>query len=72
VEEFFFLGLRQVEGINLERATERWGASYLKRWEDKIQNLAREGWVIIQGGQVRLAPHAHLISNEIFQEFVSV
>ena len=26
VEEFFFLGLRQVEGVNLEWARERWGA----------------------------------------------
>ena len=26
VEEFFFLGLRQVEGVNLELARERWGA----------------------------------------------
>jgi hypothetical protein len=43
VEEFFFLGLRQVEGVNLERARERWGASFLKRWEDKIQNLSAGG-----------------------------
>jgi oxygen-independent coproporphyrinogen-3 oxidase len=72
VEEFFFLGLRQVEGVNLNLARERWGASYLKRWEDKIQNLAREGWVISQGDRVIMAGHAYLVSNEIFQEFVSV
>jgi oxygen-independent coproporphyrinogen-3 oxidase len=71
VEEFFFLGLRQVEGVDLVLARERWGAEYLKRWEDKIANLRREGWVICQGGRVSLARHAYLISNEIFQEFVS-
>jgi len=71
VEEFFFLGLRQVEGVNLDLARERWGAANLKRWEDKIQNLAHEGWVVSQGDRVRLARHAYLISNEIFQEFVS-
>jgi oxygen-independent coproporphyrinogen-3 oxidase len=71
VEEFFFLGLRQVEGVNLELARERWGAGYLKRWEDKIQNLTREGWVVSQGDRVRMARHAYLVSNEIFQEFVS-
>ncbi len=72
VEEFFFLGLRQVEGVDLDLARERWGASGLKRWEDKIRGLAREGWVVCQGVRVRLARHAYLISNEIFQEFVCV
>jgi oxygen-independent coproporphyrinogen-3 oxidase len=71
VEEFFFLGLRQVEGVNLEQARERWGAGYLKRWEDKIHHLAHEGWVVFRGDRVRMAHHAYLISNEIFQEFVS-
>ena len=72
VEEFFFLGLRQVEGVNLALARERWGAGYLRRWEDKIQTLARDGWVIVQGDAVFLAPRAFLVSNEIFEEFVSV
>jgi oxygen-independent coproporphyrinogen-3 oxidase len=72
VEEFFFLGLRQVEGVNLEQARKRWGESYLKRWEEKIQTLAHEGWVVWQGDSVRMARRAYLVSNEIFQEFVSV
>ncbi len=72
VEEFFFLGLRQVEGVDLNSARERWGANCVERWEDKIFDLAREGWVVAQGSRVRLARHSYLISNEIFQEFVSV
>ncbi|MGA2986884.1 MAG: radical SAM family heme chaperone HemW [Terriglobia bacterium] len=72
VEEFFFLGLRQVEGVNLEQARERWGAAHLQRWDGKIHDLAQEGWVVVQGDSVRMAPHAYLVSNEIFQEFVSV
>jgi oxygen-independent coproporphyrinogen-3 oxidase len=72
VEEFFFLGLRQAEGVDLEWARERWGAGCLKHWEEKIKNLAEEGWVVNHGGRVRMARHAYLISNEIFQEFVSV
>jgi oxygen-independent coproporphyrinogen-3 oxidase len=71
VEEFFFVGLRQVEGINLDRAAARWGARYIDRWGEKIQSLAQEGWVIRQGARLRLARHAYLVSNEIFQEFVS-
>jgi len=69
-EEFFFLGLRQTEGVNLELARERWGAACLNPWEAKIKNLAAEGWVVNEGGRVRMSRHAYLISNEIFQEFV--
>jgi oxygen-independent coproporphyrinogen-3 oxidase len=72
VEEFFFLGLRQTEGVNLEQARERWGTRCLKPWEEKIQNLAPEGWMIREGNHVRLAPCAYLVSNEVFQEFVAV
>ena len=72
VEEFFFLGLRQVEGVDLAAARERWGREYLMPWERKVQSLKNEGWVICEGERVCLARHAYLISNEIFQEFVSV
>jgi oxygen-independent coproporphyrinogen-3 oxidase len=71
VEEFFFLGLRQVEGVNLSVARGRWGVDRLKPWEGKIQRLAMEGWLLREGDQVCMARHAYLISNEIFQEFVS-
>ena len=70
VEEFFYLGLRQAEGVDLNVAKERWGARCLEPWEDKIQNLTRDGWLLRQGDNVRMARHAYLISNEIFQEFV--
>ena len=70
-EEFFFLGLRQVDGVDLEFARQRWGPEFLKRWEKKIDRLSGEGWVVRRGGKVRLAHAAYLISNEIFQEFVS-
>ena len=71
VEEFFFLGLRQVDGVDLGIAWRRWGTEYLKPWEEKIENLKRQGWVEWEGARVKLAPRAYLISNEIFQEFVS-
>ena len=70
-EEFFFLGLRQVEGVDLDFLRQRWGPEFLKRWEDKIEYLCGQGWVVRRGGKVSLVPQAYLISNEIFREFVS-
>ena len=55
VEEFFFLGLRQVEGVDLNLARERWGAKCVERWEEKIRDLSHEGRVVVQGSLVRLA-----------------
>jgi len=72
VEEFFFLGLRQADGVDLDLARERWGERFLEPWEAKIRNLVRDDWVVADRTNVRLAHHAYLVSNEIFQEFVSV
>jgi oxygen-independent coproporphyrinogen-3 oxidase len=72
VEEFFFLGLRQSDGVNLGLAREHWGAACLRPSEEKIQHLVRKGWLASCGDNVRLASNTNLISNEIFQEFVSV
>jgi oxygen-independent coproporphyrinogen-3 oxidase len=71
LEEFFFLGLRQNDGVHLESARLRWGESEVGRWEPKLEALARDGWIERTSGRIALRPDAYLISNEIFQEFVS-
>ncbi len=71
VEEFFFLGLRQACGVDLNQARERWGADCLEPWEEKIAHLSREGLLIREGDHAWLPPKAYLLSNEIFQEFVA-
>jgi oxygen-independent coproporphyrinogen-3 oxidase len=72
MEEFFFLGLRQTEGINLAEVDRRWGREPLERWTEKLDSLAQGGWLERHNGRVRLAEKALLISNEIFQEFIAV
>jgi len=70
IEEFFFLGLRQREGVDFERAASRWGQGALDGWQTRVASLVRKGLLEAEGRHVRLAPHAYLISNEIFQEFL--
>ena len=72
LEEFFFLGLRQAEGVNLERARERWGRDRLSRSQERIEALTQDGLLIRSGDIIRLAGTAYLVSNEVFQEFVEV
>jgi oxygen-independent coproporphyrinogen-3 oxidase len=70
VEEFFFLGLRQVEGVSLVRARVRWGNDLLSRWQGSIEALAQNGLLRMAGDSLRLAETAYLVSNEVFREFV--
>jgi oxygen-independent coproporphyrinogen-3 oxidase len=72
LEEFFFLGLRQMSGIDLEEARRRWDPERVDRWALKIESLERDGLLVRQDGRLRLASNALLISNEVFQEFIGV
>lgn len=70
IEEFFFLGLRQRDGVDLGSAASSWGASAMERWQPRISSLLKRGMLEEADGYVRLAPHAYLISNEVFLEFL--
>lgn len=63
-EEHFFVGLRLREGI--EPTAGEWS-----RFEQPIRKWVEAGMLEREGARLRLSPHAVLISNEIFQEFVA-
>jgi oxygen-independent coproporphyrinogen-3 oxidase len=71
LEEFFFLGLRQRDGIDLEFARRQWGTEAVQPWEATISNLAGEGLLEHRRERVSLTPPAYLVSNEIFQQFLA-
>jgi oxygen-independent coproporphyrinogen-3 oxidase len=71
-EEFFFLGLRQREGVDLSVASSRWGYAALEPWGEVIALLVRDGLLEREGDRVRLAEKAYLLSNEVFERFVGV
>jgi len=70
LEEFFFLGLRLRQGVDLTVARRRWGRESVARWEPRIRGLAADGWLEVNDDRVRLPPRAYLVSNEVFQEFL--
>jgi len=72
LEEFFFLGLRQMEGVRLADARRRWGPERVERWALKIESLEHDGWLERQNGRLRLADKALLVSNEVFEKFIGV
>ena len=66
LDEELFLGLRQLEGIDLARVEKKYGVSLQAR----IAGLREQGLLEIDGTLLRLAP-AHLtVSNEVFVELL--
>lgn len=70
-EDTFILGLRQIEGIRYDRLSIHLNRNARSLFRNIIEPLMEEGWLIERDGTLRLAPHAVLISNEIFARFVN-
>jgi oxygen-independent coproporphyrinogen III oxidase len=66
LEEELFLGLRQLEGIDLHQIESQYGVAVAPRFE----RLASAGLVERQGSIVRLAPEKLSVSNEVFVELM--
>ncbi|MGH9375687.1 MAG: radical SAM family heme chaperone HemW [Terriglobia bacterium] len=70
-EEFFFLGLRQRQGVRLDHAQRVLAGVSLRYWEEKLQQLSTEGWLVERDGWYSLSDPALVVSNEIFQQFLT-
>ncbi|MGA8409665.1 MAG: radical SAM family heme chaperone HemW [Candidatus Acidiferrales bacterium] len=66
LEEELFLGLRQLDGIDLARIERRYDVNLRER----IAPLRRDGLVELEGTQLRLAPDRLTVSNEVFVELL--
>jgi putative oxygen-independent coproporphyrinogen III oxidase len=66
LEEELFLGLRQLEGIDLERIEREHHVSLRNR----IAPLAQQGLVELNGTRLRLATDRLTVSNEVFVELL--
>jgi len=66
LEEEFFLGLRQLDGIDLARIEQKYGV----KLSAKFDSLASAGLIQREGSVVRLAPGRLSVSNEVFVELM--
>ena len=66
LEEELFLGLRQLDGVDLERI-ER---AYEVNLRNRIAPLAAQGFLQLDGGRLRLAPDRLAISNDVLVELL--
>ena len=66
LEEELFLGLRQLDGIDIARIEQDYGVVLTGRFDP----LASAGLVERTGSVVRLAPEKLSVSNEVFVELL--
>jgi putative oxygen-independent coproporphyrinogen III oxidase len=69
-EDAFIFGLRQTDGIQYRSLSDLLGREADTLFRPIINPLLAEGWLIEQGGTLRLASKAVLVSNEIFGRFL--
>lgn len=71
LEENFFLGLRLTRGVNLQELSATFGEGVVANFRDAIRELARDGLMQKDGDYIRLTSRGRLLSNEVFQHFLS-
>jgi oxygen-independent coproporphyrinogen-3 oxidase len=72
LEETFFLGLRLNVGIDLQHIWEVFGAESANGVTEAIRELTLDGLLEQDADVVRLTRKGRLLSNEVFQKFISV
>ena len=66
LDEELFLGLRQLEGIDVAPIEEQYEAQYNVNLGARIEELRAQGLLERTGNRVRLAPARLTVSNEVF------
>ena len=71
LQEAFFLGLRLNRGIDLVEIAKKVGEDAVSGYSEALDELAQAGLIEREGAVVRLTERGRMISNEVFEKFVS-
>ena len=71
LEETFFLGLRLTRGVDLQEVARAFGRDAATGFCGAIAEFVRTGLLEHQGERIRLTERGRLLSNEVFERFVS-
>lgn len=70
MEEFFFLGLRQMKGVSLIDFAEEYGEDTIEWFYEAIDQNVRDGLLVQEGGFLRLTKKGIDVSNLVFERFL--
>ncbi len=69
-EESLFLGLRLVEGVDLNNLRNQFGDAMLKDAMPALLEVCDAGLLELNADRVRLTPQGRLVSNEVFSRLL--
>jgi oxygen-independent coproporphyrinogen-3 oxidase len=72
LQEAFFLGLRLNRGIDLRTLGHAFGDNEVGAYHQSISELAEAGLLEKNGSTIRLTAKGRMLSNEVFERFISV
>lgn len=70
MEEFFFLGLREMKGVSLIEFAEAFGEDTIEWFEKAIDQNIADGLLISEGGRLYLTSKGIDVSNYVFERFL--
>jgi oxygen-independent coproporphyrinogen-3 oxidase len=70
LEEALFTGLRLNAGIDAEAVGRRYGIDVFQRYGEALRPFVEAGWLIREGGRLRLTRDGMLMANEVMAVFV--
>jgi len=71
LEETFFLGLRLNRGVDLEQVAAEFGMDAVGRFSATMADFVETGLVEQAANVIRLSQRGRLLSNEVFERFIS-
>ena len=71
IEESFFLGLRMNRGVSVDELCKKFGSAAILSREKAIDDLTAAGLLEKSGDRIRLTPRGRLLSNEVFERFLT-
>jgi oxygen-independent coproporphyrinogen III oxidase len=71
LQESFFLGLRLNRGLSLDELAQSFGENQRESHNESVSELIANDLLVREGNALRLTPRGRLLSNEVFERFVS-
>ena len=69
-EEFFYVGLRLVQGVSFREFEDRFSVSVGEVYPGLMEKLVREGAAVIENGRFMLTDYGMDVSNYVMAEFL--
>lgn len=70
MSEYMFMGLRMIEGIDIEEFYKRFGTDIYNVYGDQIKYLIQNGLLMVNKNRLRLTVRGVDLSNQVFVEFI--